>query len=319
MANFLVLATIIFLLVGSASAVLLVRDANLDHLRARVGAVSARSKDLLPATTVPRLSIRPADRRSERLQRFMRLLRFRPDIPQQNVIAWQIVVVIAVAGALAGCFYEAPFTGWLLAAPAMPIEAIVLARFIFGWERARYQRMVLEQLPDVMALICRAVGAGIPLSEALRSVALDAPGPSRDEFVRVIDEIAIGLPPEGALWKLYERVELQEYAFFAVTIGLQSQTGGSLSETLQNLQDIVRKRIALSKRGKAMAAEARASAMILGILPFVMGAILAVMQPGFVGFFMNTPTGHRLLLSAFGLLATGVLVMHQLIRRSLAP
>ena len=86
----------------------------------------------------------------------------------------------------------------------------------------------------------------------------------------MVNEVAIGQPLEGALWKLYERVGLPEYAFFAVTIGLQAQTGGSLVETLQNLQDIVRKRVALSKRGKALAAEARMSAMILGALPFVM-------------------------------------------------
>ena len=136
-----------------------------------------------------------------------------------------------------------------------------------------------------MALICRAVAAGIPLSEALRSVAHDAAAPSREEFVRVVNEVAIGQPLEGALWKLHERVGLPEYAFFAVTIGLQAQTGGSLVETLQNLQDMVRKRVALSKRGKALAAEARMSAMILGSLPFVMGVVLFFMQPGFLDFF----------------------------------
>lgn len=75
----------------------------------------------------------------------------------------------------------------------------------------------------------------------------------------------------------------------------------------------------LSKRGKAMAAEARSSAMILGALPFVLGLILSYMQPGFLNFFFNTPGGNHLLLSAFGLLGTGLLVMRQLIRRSLAP
>ncbi len=80
----------------------------------------------------------------------------------------------------------------------------------------------------------------------------------------MVNEVAIGQSLESALWKLYERVGLPEYAFFAVTIGLQAQTGGSLVETLENLQDLVRKRVALSKRGKALAAEARMSAMILG-------------------------------------------------------
>jgi tight adherence protein B len=170
-----------------------------------------------------------------------------------------------------------------------------------------------------MALICRAVSAGIPLSEALHSVAREASSPTREEFVRVVSEVAIGQSLEVALWKLYERVRLPEYAFFAVTIGLQAQTGGSLVETLENLQDIVRKRVALSKRGKALAAEARMSAQILGSLPFVMGAILFFMQPNYLDFFFNTPTGNRLFLYALGFLGMGKLVMKQLIRRSLAP
>ena len=141
-----------------------------------------------------------------------------------------------------------------------------------------------------MALICRAVGAGIPLSEALRSVARMHRTPSREEFVRVVNEVAIGQPLEDALWKLHERVGLPEYAFFAVTIGLQAQTGGSLVETLQNLQDIVRKRVALSKRGKALAAEARMSAMILGALPFCLGAYSSrFMQAGLPRFLFQHP------------------------------
>jgi tight adherence protein B len=77
--------------------------------------------------------------------------------------------------------------------------------------------------------------------------------------------------------------------------------------------------VALSKRGKALAAEARMSAMILGALPFVMFALLAFMQPGFVDFFLNSDTGNRLLQVAAGLMGSGVFVMRQLIRRSLAP
>jgi tight adherence protein B len=319
MLNPFALAAIILLLVASTSAILLLRDVNAGHLRARVGAIRSRPGDQPLAMPSQRLGIRSADRRGEQLLRLMHLLRVNPDIPQQNVIPWKLVIAIACVVALAGFFYGRSFVGWPLAALVTPIEALLLARFIFGWERARYQKAVLEQLPDVMALICRAVGAGIPLSEALRSVAQDSSTPSREAFVHVVSEIAIGQPLEAALWKLYERVGLPEYAFFAVTIGLQAQTGGNLVETLQNLQDMVRKRVALSKRGKAMAAEARASAMILGALPFVMGTILAFMQPGFLDFFFNTASGNRLLLVAFGLMGMGITVMRQLIRRSLAP
>jgi tight adherence protein B len=316
----LILAGIILLLVSSITVILLVRDVNAGRLRERLGAVRSRAEErATPATPLRTLALRAASRRGERAARFMRLLRFNPDIPLQNVIAWKLVFVIACAVALVGLFYGREFLGWPLAIVIMPIEAFLVARFIFGWERGRFQKSLLEQIPDVMALICRAVAAGIPLSAAMHSVAREAPSPSCDEFVRVVSEVAIGQSLEVALWKLYERVGLPEYAFFAVTIGLQAQTGGSLVETLENLQDIVRKRVALSKRGKALAAEARMSAQILGSLPFVMAVILFFMQPGYLDFFLNTPTGNHLLLYALGFLGMGKLVMNKLIRRSLAP
>jgi tight adherence protein B len=318
MLNPLALAAIVLLLVTSASVTLLLRDVSAGRLRERVSAVRAGPEEQASPVPVRTLGIR-SDKRGKWTARFMSGLRLNPDIQHQNIIAWKLVIAIACGIALAGFFYGRELLGWPLAALAMPIEAYLTARFIFGWERARYQKALLEQIPDVMAMICRAVAAGIPFTEALNSVAREAASPSRDEFVRVVSEMTIGQPLEAALWKLHERVGLPEYAFFAVTIGLQAQTGGSLVETLRNLRDMVRKRVALSKRGKALAAEARMSAMILGGLPFVAGAGLTIIRPGFLDFFFYTPTGNHLLLYAFGLLGTGMMVMRQLISRSLAP
>jgi tight adherence protein B len=315
----LILAGIILFLVSSTSATLLFRDVHAARLRERVNGIRSHFEEQSPSTPARTVAIRLTGQRSEHAARLMQLLRFNPDIQWQNVIPWQLVIAIACAVAVVGFFYGRAFLGWPFALLVMPIEGLFVARFIFGWERLRFQKAQLEQIPEVMALICRAVAAGIPLSEALRSVANDASSPVREEFVRVVNEVGIGQPLEGALWKLYTRVGLPEYAFFAVTIGLQAQTGGSLVETLQNLQDLVRKRVALSKRGKALAAEARMSAIILGALPFVMFGILTFTMDGFLDFFLDSPTGNHLLLVAAGLMSTGIFVMRQLIRRSLAP
>jgi tight adherence protein B len=319
MLNLLASAAIIELIVAATSATLLLRGVDASRLRERVGTVSSGSEEQTPGTPIRMLGIRSTGQRHEQAARFMRLLRFNPDISLQNVIPWKLVFVIACVVALVGFFYGRAFLGWPLAAAATPVEAFLVARFIFVWERTRYQKALLEQIPDVMALICRAVAAGIPLSEALRNVAREADNPSRDEFVLVVSEAAIGQPLEGALWRLYERVGLAEYAFFAVTIGLQAQTGGSLVETLQNLQEMVRKRIALSKRGKALAAEARMSAIILGSLPFVLATIMFCFRSESITFFFITPTGNHLLLVTLGLMGTGILSIRLLIRRSLAP
>jgi tight adherence protein B len=313
------LATVILLLVAATTTMLLVRDVNAGRLRGRLGALGPPATGHEPAQAAPTLGIRLTGQHTEQTARLMDLLRFNPHIPQQNIIAWKLVIAIAILIGMAGVFYAHSFVGWTFAAMGMPFEALLIARCVFGWERTRYRKVILEQLPDVMAMICRAIEAGIPLSEALRSVATDAATPSREAFANVVAEVAIGQSLEAALWKLYKRVGLAEYAFFAVTIGLQAQTGGNLVETLQNLQDMVRKRVALSKRGKALAAEARMSAMILGSLPFVAALGLTFLRPGYLDFFFETSAGNHLLLIAFGLLGMGILVMRQLIRRSLAP
>jgi tight adherence protein B len=319
MAGPLALAAVILLMVAAMSTTLLAHDIHAGRLRGRLGALRPCAVEHRPELVTPASGIRLTGQHSEQTTHLMDLLRFNPDIPQQNIIPWQLVVATAILVGMACVFYAHSFVGWTFAAMGMPFAALLVARCVFGWERGRYRKAILEQLPDVLAMICRAVGAGIPLSEALRSIATDAPTPSREAFANVVAEVAIGQSLEAALWKLYRRVGLAEYAFFAVTIGLQTQTGGNLVETLQNLQDMVRKRVALSKRGKALAAEARMSAMILGSLPFVAALGLTFLRPGYLDFFFKTPTGNHLLLTGFGLLGTGILVMRQLIRRSLAP
>ena len=319
MLNPLIIALIILVLVASLSATLLTHDVATARLRARVDSIRTDTEKDRQSTPVRTLAILARGQRSEHVARLMRFLRFNPDVPQQNFIAWKLVFAISGAFAVMGFFYGREYLGTPVAALVAPVEGLLVARFIFGWERGRFQTALLEQIPDAMGMICRAVAAGIPLSEALRSVAAEAQSPTKEEFARVVSEVAIGQTLETALWKLYERVGLAEYAFFAVTIGLQAQTGGSLVETLENLQEIVRKRVALSKRGKALAAEARWSSIILGCLPFIMFVILSFIQVGFVHFFLETPAGQHLLLTAFGFLGTGVMIMRHMIRKALAP
>ena len=87
--------------------------------------------------------------------------------------------------------------------------------------------------------------------------------------------MSIGVTLEDALREMATRNDLQEYRFFATALALQSQTGGGLSDTLEGLADVMRKRLALTARGHALAAEAKTSIMILASLPFVSGGALA--------------------------------------------
>src|SRR5262249_35672272 len=114
------------------------------------------------------------------------------------------------------------------------------------------------------------------------------------------------------------RNNLPEYRFFATTLALQSQTGGQLSEALEGLADVMRRRVALKARGLALAAEAKTSIIILASLPFVAGGALAVLNPQYIGRLFVDPDCEKLLIAAIGLLACGLLVMRGMIAKALS-
>ena len=140
---------------------------------------------------------------------------------------------------------------------------------------------------------------------------------TQGQFKRVMDQVKIGIPVEEALRDAAERTGVPEYGFFTVALTLQGQTGGSLAETLDNLADVIRKRVALRLRAIALASEARTSAYILGALPVVTGLILSVVNLDYIRPLFTTRSGNYLLLTAIGLLGTAALVMRTLIHRSL--
>jgi tight adherence protein B len=162
----------------------------------------------------------------------------------------------------------------------------------------------------------RAIRAGLPLAEALRGISREMSSPTKDEFARVVGDMAIGRPVDAALIKLHERTGLSEYAFLAVTLGLQSQTGGSLAETLDNLADIVRKRVAMAKRAKALAAEARMQAGLLVVLPFIAALAMSIIQPFYIAAFTENPTGQRMAMIGLTLMLFGLLTIRWLIRQA---
>ena len=109
-------------------------------------------------------------------------------------------------------------------------------------------RSCCSQLPDTVQLVVSATRAGLPVYEAFRAIADEMPSPTRDEFVRVNNEMALGVAAEDALLSMHQRTGVTEYAIFAVTIGVQARSGGRLAETIQNLAETVRERLAIAAR-----------------------------------------------------------------------
>ena len=296
------------------SLITLAKSGQARRLRERVAAAGAVE---VQTTTASLPSIRL--RRNESLplvERLLRFLRYNPDTPQEQVIPWWLTLLIGGLVGLVFWYYGAFLVGATLALPAGVVVAIFVVRTLFAWQHNRYITAIFQQIPDAIGLMVRAIRAGLPIGEAMRSVAAEMPSPLRDEFARMLGDVAIGRPVDQALMRLYKRTELPEFSFLAVVLGLQSQTGGNLAETLENLADIVRKRVALAKRAKALAAEARMQAGILMVLPYLAALAMSQIQPFYIDNFFRNPTGQKLALIGLGFSLFGYIVIKWLIKRA---
>lgn len=202
-------------------------------------------------------------------------------------------------------------------APARPLIWLGCAQALFRRLHARHADRLYRQLPDTLLMIVRAVRAGIPLHEALRGVARESMEPTAHLFARISDQMAIGIRLDDALREAAARSGVAEYRFFAVALTLQAQTGGSLAETLDNLAEVIRKRVALRRRAHALASEARTSAYVLAALPMVTGLALSVLNYPYIRPLFDTPSGNHVLFAAIGMLGTAGITMRFMISKSL--
>jgi tight adherence protein B len=270
-------------------------------------------RPLSPAVT-PAGSIRLRRTGSPRLQTAARLLRMPVDLPLASIFPPALIFGIGTALAVGSVWLCHVLAFWPLSVFAGPVVWIVLVRGAFAWELGRYHGQLVRQLPDTIQLVVSATRAGLPVSEAFRAIAEEMASPTRDEFIRVEREMALGRTPAEALLALHERTGVAEYAIFAVTIGVQARSGGRLAETIQSLAETVRDRLAIAARAGALAGEAKVSATIMCILPVLSGLVLSVVNPKHMDILFRDPRGIRLV--AFGIitLLLGIVTMRQMIR-----
>jgi tight adherence protein B len=200
---------------------------------------------------------------------------------------------------------------------AIPVGCVGMSRLFFSWFDQRLRGQMLVQFPDALAMIVRSVRVGIPVQEAIRSVAREAPHPTGPAFARLVSQTSVGVSMEDAMADMAQRSGLSDYRFFATALSLQSQTGGGLSEVLENLADLIRKRVALKGKAKAMTAEAKASAAILMALPVLTGLGLWAVNPTYIALLFTDTTGNTLLGTAVVSLCIGLLVIRTIINKSL--
>lgn len=221
---------------------------------------------------------------------------------------------IAIAGGAAFAIQHFIGIGWAPAILAGLAIGLGLPHIVIGIMIKRRIKRFNDQFPDAIDLIVRGLKSGLPVQEGIKVVANEVQDPVKKEFQEISDAVKLGTTLEDAMWDASRRLDTPEFKFFVIAMSIQRETGGNLAETLDNLSDILRKRRQMRLKVKAMSGEARASALIIGALPFVMFSVLMMINPGYVGQLFEDNRG--IVAVAIGLtwMTTGYAVMAKMIR-----
>ena len=194
----------------------------------------------------------------------------------------------------------------LLVIKGMPILLALLVGIIAGaglphmvinFHIKRRIKMFNAKFPDAIELLVRGLRSGLPVTETMSVVAQEVPGPVGVEFRSVVDKMKIGRTMDVALQDTADRLGTPEFQFFCITLAIQRETGGNLAETLGNLADVLRKRGQMKLKIRAMSSESKASAYIIGSLPFIVFSMIWVINGGYMQKFF---TDERLMVAGGG-------------------
>ncbi len=222
-----------------------------------------------------------------------------------------LVDVIGMAGAFAA---TAAFDRSLLhAAIAALFSGLVLPFLVLKFLRSRRQKKFAAQFPDAIDIIVRSLRAGHPVPIAINMVARELTDPIGSEFGTVTDEITYGADLETAMRNLYFRVGTDDLPLFVTAVAIQGSTGGNLGEILENLSAVIRMRFKMRRKIRALAAEGRASALILSSLPIVMFAVINFLVPNFYSSVWHEDLTKIALVLAACWMGVGNFIMYRLV------
>jgi tight adherence protein B len=188
-----------------------------------------------------------------------------------------------------------------------------LPRWILGFLTKRRQKKFLTELPNSLDVMCRSIKSGLPLNDAIRLIAADGQEPVKTEFQRVIDAQQVGMGIPEAVTRMMLTMPLSEVNFFATVITIQSQAGGNLSEALANLSKVLRERRKMRAKVNALSMEAKASACIIGALPFIVALLVYLSSPQYIMILFTDPRGHIILGVSAVWMSIGIFVMRNMI------
>jgi tight adherence protein B len=202
---------------------------------------------------------------------------------------------------------------WYIAVIGGFAAALGLPRWVLNFLRKRRQQVFLNDFADAIDVMVRGLKSGLPVTDAMKVIASETAAPVGPEFSEVVEGQRVGITIDQGIERMYERMPLAEVNFLSIVMTIQSKTGGNLSEALNNLSKVLRDRKKMKMKIKAMSQEAKASAAIIGSLPFFIMGALTVLNPEYLNPLWNTTIGNILVVGSGLWMLTGVLIMRKMI------
>ncbi|OJF91511.1 type II secretion system F family protein [Pararhizobium antarcticum] len=201
----------------------------------------------------------------------------------------------------------------LVAAGVLIAGAAGLPRWLINFLVKRRGKKFLEEFPNALDVMVRSIKSGLPLNDAIRLIANDGQEPVKAEFKRVIEAQQLGLNIPEACARMINVVPLPEVNFFAIVIAIQAQAGGNLSEAIGNLSKVLRERRKMKSKVQALSMEAKASACIIGALPFIVAFLVYMTSPEYMMILFTDPRGHMIMGASGVWMGIGIWVMRNMI------
>ena len=223
---------------------------------------------------------------------------------------WLISLAIGAAVAIGVLIVGLPLYA---AAAAAVVGSLGLPRWFLKFLRKRRQNIFLTDFADAIDVMVRGLKAGLPITDAMKIISTETGPPVGPEFMEIVEGQRIGITIDQGLFRMFERMPLPEVNFLGIVMAIQSKTGGNLSEALGNLSRVLRDRKKMKQKIKAVSQEAKASAAIIGSLPFCIMAVMTVVNPEYLNPLWFTRLGNILVAASAAWMTIGVLIMRKMI------
>ncbi|SIQ77398.1 tight adherence protein B [Rhizobium sp. RU20A] len=275
--------------------------------RERVAELSKRRKSVQDSL---RELEKKQEEKSKRRREDAKTLLMRADVPMT------VPQFYMASSGLGLCIFLAVFilsNDLLVAAGTFVVGALGAPRFVLSFLFKRRCKKFLDEFPNSLDVMVRSIKSGLPLSDALKLIATEGREPVKTEFRKVVESQQVGMSIPEACARMYQSIPLPEISFFAIVIAIQSQAGGNLSEALSNLSKVLRDRRKMKAKVQALSMEAKASAVIIGALPFIVATLVYLTSPSYIMILFTDWRGHVILACSAVWMGIGVLVMRNMI------